>query len=84
MGLIMKFILMLVSMIYVTYTPDHSINWNELVPLIRIGIPFLIVIGAPVIITMIIVTAGQLLKYLGKWTAGLVTDITSKENDDDE
>ena len=71
-------------MIYVTYTPDHSINWNELVPLIRIGIPFLIVIGAPVIITMIIVTAGQLLKYLGKWTAGLVTDITSKENDDDE
>jgi len=78
------FILILVSMTYAKYVPDHSINWDELVPLIRIGIPFLIVVGAPVIITVIIVTVGQLLKYLGKWTAGLATDITSKEDDDDE
>ncbi len=63
------------------YVPDNSIQWDQIIPLIKALLPFLFIIGVPVIITVIIYVAVQILKYGGKWCVGFAKDLSPHEGD---
>lgn len=52
---------------------------NEWVGLFQILLPFLFLVGIPVIVTVIIVSIVNIIKYLGKWSIGMAKDIYSDE-----
>ena len=63
------------------YVPDNSINWDQLVPLFRALIAVGLVVGFPIIVTVVIYSVVQILKYGLNWAFGLASDLTRKEKD---
>jgi hypothetical protein len=73
----MKFLILL--LILVSQIMGSEYETNEWVGLFQILLPFLFLVGLPVIITIIIVSCVSIIKFLSKWSAGMVKDICSDD-----
>lgn len=74
-----KIFIVILTLGYIFQIFAEETEWDRIIELLRVALPFLLFAGAPIIIAVIIVVIIKLIGYGGKLSIDLFTD-----NDEDE